>query len=87
MADATSTDTTERRTIFNNTQAWVGSDRVGVSNAATVRRDGGSMVRRAQLHVGTDRVEVLEGDEVEVDGRTWRVSLDLDRPGVVLVAA
>lgn len=84
MADETSAGT--RHAILDNTQAWIGDDRIGVSGALSVRRDDGTVERRALLHLPDQRREVVAGDEVTIDGRTWRVGFDLDRPGLVLEA-
>jgi hypothetical protein len=71
-------------TIRNNHQVAVGETRVAVKGTLPVREHDGSVRSRSVIVTRDAKVEVFDGDEIELDGRRYRVAIDVSAPKVTL---
>jgi hypothetical protein len=70
--------------IRNNHQVRVGPVRVAVKGTLPVREHDGTVRSRSLIVTPDARVEVFDGDEVELGGDRFRVAIDVSVPKVTL---
>ncbi len=70
--------------IRNNHQVTVGATRVAVKGTLPVRERDGEVRSRSVIVTPDAKVEVFEGDEIELGGARYRVAIDVSVPKVTL---
>jgi hypothetical protein len=70
--------------IKSGNQRVLGGERVAVSGTLPVRERDGTVRARALVHTEGGRREVFEGDEVELGGSRYTVSIDVSAPSITL---
>jgi hypothetical protein len=71
-------------TIRNNHQVAVGDLRIAVRGTLPVREHDGEVRSRSVIVTPEAKVEVFDGDEVELGGQRYRVAIDVAAPKVTL---
>ena len=70
--------------IRNNHQVRVGPIRVAVKGTLPVREHDGTVRSRSVIVTPDAKVEVFDGDEIELDEVRFRVTIDVSVPKVTL---
>ena len=70
--------------IRNNHQVHVGTTRIAVKGTLPVREHDGTVRSRSVIVTPDAKVEVFDGDEVELAGSRFRVAIDVSVPKVTL---
>ena len=70
--------------IRSGNQRLVGGEWVSVSGTVPVREHDGTVRDRALIRTPDSRSEVFEGDEIELGGARYVVSIDVTAPSVTL---
>ena len=70
--------------IRNNHQVRLGTIRIAVKGTLPVRERDGTVRSRSVIVMPDAKVEVFDGDEVELAGHRYRVAIDVSAPKVTL---